>query len=83
MATVGTGFARQRSVSIAAPRWDARLYDGLRIRRIPAETRNALIHALGELGVEAEFLLVLVDAAPGAIRPTSRDGELFLQRLTA
>lgn len=83
MATAGTGFARQRSIAIAAPSWDARLYDGLRVRRAPAEARNALTHALGELGVEAEFLLVLVDAAPGAIRPTPRDGELFLQRLAA
>lgn len=60
-----------------------RLYEGLRIRRVPAEARNELTHALGEVGVEAEFLLVLVDSAPGAIRPTARDGDLFLQRLAA
>lgn len=84
MASVGAGLAtRQRSVTIAAPSWDMRLYEGLRTRRIPAEARNELAHALGEVGVEAEFLLVLVDSAPGAIRPTPRDGDVFLQRLSA
>jgi len=76
-----------RSVSALAPAsasgWDARLYDGLLTRRVAAETRNALTHALGEVGVEAEFLLVLVDALPSAIRPTHADGEVFLQRLSA
>lgn len=83
MASVGAGLARQRSEATVAPSWDMRLYDGLRIRRVPAEARNELTHALGEVGVEAEFLLVLVDSAPGAIRPTARDGDLFLQRLAA
>jgi hypothetical protein len=85
MAYAGTSVTAQRSATIeAAPSgWDARLYDGLRARRIAPEACDALTRALGELGVEAEFLLVLVDAAPGVIRPTHSDGELFLWRLTA
>ena len=84
MGYMGTGVAGRQSVAIeeVGARWDARLYDGLLARRIAPETRGALIHALGEVGVEAEFLLVLVDALPGTARPTHADGALFLQRLT-
>ncbi len=79
-----TGYRSASAVpSASAAGWDARLYDGLLTRRIAAEIRNALTHALGEVGVEAEFLLVLVDALPGATRPTHTDGEVFLQRLAA
>lgn len=84
MAYAGTGLAAVRSATFeaTAPGWDARLYDGLRARRIAPETCGALTRALGELGVEAEFLLVLSDTAPGVMRPTHNDGELFLWRLT-
>jgi hypothetical protein len=74
---------RGATLEAAAPGWDARLYDGLLTRRIAPETCGGLIRALGEVGVEAEFLLVLVDALPGAARPMRGDGEIFLQRLTA
>ena len=81
---ITTGYHRADVLAPAsATGWDGRLYDGLLTRRIAAETRIALTHALGEVGVEAEFLLVLVDALPGAARPTHADGEVFLQRLTA
>lgn len=85
MGYMGTGVAGRQVIAVeeTGPRWDMRLYDGLFARRIAPETRGALIHALGEVGVEAEFLLVLVDALPGAARPTHVDGEVFLQRLTA
>lgn len=85
MGYMGTGVAGRQSVAVeaAAQRWDTRLYDGLLARRIAPETRGALIHALGEVGVEAEYLLVLVDALPGTARPTHADGDIFLQRLTA
>jgi hypothetical protein len=85
MGYASTSVTGQHSATIAATdsSWDARLFDGLRARRIAPEIRSGLTHALGEVGVEAEFLLVLVDAAPGAVRPTRADGELFLRRLTA
>lgn len=86
MGYVGTGLTGRQSAVIAMPAemgWDSRLYDGLLTRRIPPETRNELARALGAVGVEAEFLLVLVDALPGVARPTHQLGEVFLQRLSA
>lgn len=87
MGYVGTGVTgRHGAVMLeasAASGWDARLYDGLLTRRIAPETRSALMHALGDVGVEAEFLLVLVDALPSVGRPSHMVGELFLQRLTS
>lgn len=85
MSYVGTGIAGRLGAGLleaSAAGWDARLYDGLFTRRIAPETRNALMRALGDVGVEAEFLLVLVDALPGAARPNHMVGALFLQRLT-
>lgn len=84
MGTAGMGRHSAATVATAAASgWDTRLYDGLLIRRIATETRAGLTRALGEVGVEAEFLLVLVDALPSAARPAHTDGEVFLQRLTA
>lgn len=63
--------------------WSARLYDGLRARRLAPETGRELMGALGEVGVEAEYLLVLVSALPGDAQPTHATGAQFLQRLEA
>ena len=86
MGSMGVEATGRHGAAVMEPRaasgWDARLYDGLLTRRIAPETRNALTHALGAVGLEAEFLLVLVDALPGAAQPSHMVGELFLQRLT-
>lgn len=86
MGYVGTSVTGHHSAVITAtaptPGWDTRLYDGLHTRRIAPEIRNGLTRALGAIGVEAEFLLVLVDALPGVAHPTHHLGEVFLQRLT-
>ncbi|HEX8997465.1 MAG TPA: hypothetical protein VF812_15665 [Ktedonobacterales bacterium] len=84
MSFVGMGVTARHSAVTLAPAagWDTRLYDGLATRRIAPETRNELARALGAVGVEAEFLLVLVDALPGAARPQRDTGAIFLQRLT-
>lgn len=69
--------------AVASARWDVRLYDGLHSRRIAPETSDALASALGEIGVEAEFLLVLIDTFPGAPKASHLIGEGFLRRLSA
>ena len=74
-----TGAPRLTSV---ARGWDTRLYDGLRVARIAPDVRAGLGAALGQIGVEAEYLLVLVSAFPGEMRPSRAVGELFLNRLT-
>lgn len=62
--------------------WDMRLYDGLRVSRIAPDLRAGMGAALGQIGVEAEYLLVLVSSFPGETRPSRALGELFLTRLT-
>lgn len=71
----------QRS-AVTSTGWDARLYDGLRSRRIAPEASAALTSALGEVGVAAEYVLVLVDALPGAPKASHLIGDAFLRRLT-
>lgn len=61
--------------------WDRRLYAGLRVNCVPAEVRATLAEALGNIGVEAEFLLMLVNAFPGSGAPSRPLGEAFLLRL--
>lgn len=61
--------------------WDARLYDGLRVARISSDTRATLGAALGQIGVEAEYLLLLVSSFPGNELPSRQVGLIFLQRL--
>jgi hypothetical protein len=65
----------------AAGGWDTRLYDGLRVPRVSADVRAGLGAALGQIGVEAEYLLLLVSSFPGEERPTRSLGALFLTRL--
>lgn len=67
----------------ASGAWDTRLYDGLRMPRIAPDVRSGLGAALGQIGVEAEYLLVLVSSFPGESRPTRALGALFLTRLEA
>ncbi len=61
--------------------WDTRLYDGLRVSRIASDVRSGLGAALGQIGVEAEYLLLLVSSFPGEARPSRALGALFLTRL--
>ena len=67
----------------APARWDGRLYQGLRVGAVEPEIRGALARALGEVGVEAEFFLLLVNSFPGAGRPTHVRGQMFLRQLEA
>jgi hypothetical protein len=63
--------------------WEKRLYEGLQIAAVPSETRASLIQALGELGVEAEHLLGLVETFPGEAGASEGAGEQFLAQLEA
>lgn len=82
---MGTGVAGR--AELTAPRlaavgsWDTRLYDGLRAPRISADARAGLGAALGQIGVEAEYLLLLMSSFPGEARPSRAVGERFLGRL--
>jgi hypothetical protein len=66
-----------------ASAWEGRLYSGLRVGRVPPEIRATLTGALGELGVEAEYFLALVQSFPGAPPYPHERGEAFLLRLEA
>lgn len=82
MGTAGSHDTGRHSAAVMeAPGWDTRLYAGLNARRIAPETRDTLARALGAVGLEAEFLLVLVEAFPGNAKADQRLGDLFLQRL--
>lgn len=63
--------------------WDNRLHAGLRVSRVPDETRAALARALGEAGVEAEFALALIAGFPLAGQYSHAQGEIFLTQLEA
>ncbi|HEX6123377.1 MAG TPA: hypothetical protein VFY89_09460, partial [Ktedonobacterales bacterium] len=63
--------------------WDSRLHAGLRVARVPDEARAALARALGEAGVEAEFVLALIASFPLAGQYTHAQGEIFLTQLEA
>lgn len=63
--------------------WDRRLYGGLRVTCVPVEVRAALAEAIGNIGVEAEFFLQLVNSFPGPGVPSHQQGEVFLLRLEA
>jgi hypothetical protein len=63
--------------------WDTRLHAGLRVARVPEETRAALARALGEAGVEAEFVLALIASFPLAGQYSHTQGEIFLTQLEA
>ena len=63
--------------------WDTRLYDGLRVARVPSDVRAGLGAALGQIGVEAEYLLVLYSTFPGNSRPSRALAAAFLNRLAA
>src|SRR5262249_3318708 len=63
--------------------WDRRLYSGLRVTTVALEARETLAEALGEIGVESEFFLLLVNGFGGpGLHPHSL-GESFLLRLEA
>src|SRR5215469_2480023 len=71
---------------IGAPRssaWEGRLYAGLRVGHVPSEIRTALTATLGELGVEAEYFLALIEGFPGMPPYPHARGEAFLLRLEA
>lgn len=65
----------------AASAWESRLYIGLRLRDIPTETRAALVATLGDVGVEAEHFLSLIDTFPGQNQPSRLLADLFLLHL--
>ncbi|MGO8948757.1 MAG: hypothetical protein ACLQUY_14115 [Ktedonobacterales bacterium] len=73
--------APQPSAPIAT--WETRLYSGLRMACVPHEVRATLASALGTLGVEAEYFLLLLASFPGDARPSHARGEVFLSQLEA
>jgi hypothetical protein len=63
--------------------WESRLYSGLRMPRLPADTRARLAEALGTLGVEAEYFLKLLAGFPSNGKPSHIQGVIFLSQLEA
>jgi hypothetical protein len=63
--------------------WDARIYTGLQLDAIPPDLRQGLAQALGAVGVEAEYLLRILETFPGPDGPSPEGGELFLAQLDA
>lgn len=63
--------------------WENRLFAGLRLRAIPQETRAALVATFGDIGVEAEHFLALVNDFPGQNRPSRELADVFLMHLEA
>jgi hypothetical protein len=63
--------------------WESRLYSGLRMPRLPADTRARLAEALGTLGVEAEYFLKLLASFPSNGKPSHTRGVIFLSQLEA
>lgn len=60
--------------------WEQRLYTGLRLPGMD-ESHVALARALGEIGVEAEFFLLLTGSAASLAGSTRAVADHFLQRL--
>lgn len=84
MSSAVAGGARMTAPRAPAIRgWDTRLYDGLRVARVSPDVRAGLGAALGQIGVEAEYLLVLFSSFPGESRPSRALGDAFLNRLAA
>ncbi len=63
--------------------WESRLYAGLRMSHVPGDARVELASALGTLGVEAEYFLLLLASFPGRDRPAHARGLVFLSQLEA
>lgn len=63
--------------------WEDRLYSGLRMRSVPSELSASLIEALGEAGVEAEHLQMLVHGFLHSRAASRQLGDHFLRRLDA
>jgi hypothetical protein len=63
--------------------WESHLYSGLRMPRLPADTRARLAEALGTLGVEAEYFLKLLAGFPSNGEPSHIQGVIFLSQLEA
>lgn len=63
--------------------WEGRLYAGLRVSCVPPEIRAKLTGALGELGVEAEYFLALIQSFPGMPPHPHERGEAFLLGMEA
>jgi hypothetical protein len=61
--------------------WESRLYSGLHMPRLPADTRARLAEALGTLGVEAEYFLKLLADFPSKDKPSHTQGVIFLSQL--
>ncbi len=63
--------------------WDDRIYTGLQLEAVAPDVRHALAQALGAVGVEAEYLLRILDTFPGSEGPTPERGALLLAQLEA
>jgi len=63
--------------------WDGRIFSGLQLEAVAPDVRHALAQALGAVGVEAEYLLRVLDTFPGPEGPTPERGALLLAQLEA
>jgi hypothetical protein len=66
--------------------WDGRIFSGLQLEAVAPDVRHSLAQALGAVGVEAEYLLRILDTFPGPPRPerpSPERGALLLAQLEA
>lgn len=82
-ATARPGQRPTSTAPAAGAGWEGRLYDGLRVGRVPSEIRAPLIEALGETGVEAEHWLAVANGFLYSHAASRELGDLFLRQLDA
>src|SRR5262249_28776519 len=65
------------------PGWETRIYSGVQVADVSLKSRSALASALGEVGVEAEYVLTLLAAFPDPDRPAPGAAERLYGALEA
>jgi hypothetical protein len=79
---MSTGDA-QTATGGVPPGWEARIYPGAQVASVSLTARAALVSALGEAGVEAEYFLTLLATFPGSDQPAPEVAERLYDALEA